>query len=120
MTKKSNDKNYSLEQLKIWIEDAIHSEATPEEIYCCCIEAITDTLDKNRVYQRNSKELLSYFFGEDKPTSDLHEDFWDTIQPDEGYSSFEEQLEAEGYEYTPLPSDGKKKKKGKSHLKVVK
>ena len=38
------------------------------------------------------------------------------------YSSFQEELEAEGYEYTPLSSDGDddKKKKDKSHLRIVK
>ena len=49
MTRRINHKNYSLEQLRIWIEDAIYSEATPDEIYGCIVEAITDTLDKHRV-----------------------------------------------------------------------
>ena len=111
MTRKSNDKNYSLEQLKIWIEDAIYSEATPDEIYACIVEAITDTLDKQRIYQRDSKDLLDILMGRDD----------EYYHPK--YSSFQEELEAEGYEYTPLTSDGdddKKKKKDRSHLKIVK
>jgi len=108
-------KNYSLEQLKTWVEDAIHSEASPEEIYTCIVEAVTDTLDKHRVYQKDSEELLNILGGTMGSEITYHHP---------KYSSFQEELEAEGYEYTPLSSneqetlieEGDKKKK---HLKLV-
>ena len=65
-------KNYSLEQLKDWVSDAIHSEASPEEIYTTIIEAITDTLDSHRMYLHDSKELLSFFGG----TMETQGDYW--------------------------------------------
>ena len=108
MTRRTNHKNYSLEQLKVWIEDAIYSEATPDEIYACIVEAITDTLDKHRVYQKDSEDLLQILMGAED----------DYYHPK--YSSFQEELEAEGYEYTPLSSDGDDEKKDKSHLRLVK
>ncbi len=98
-------KNYSLEQLKNWVEDAIHSEASPEEIYTTIIEAITDTLDNHRVYLHDSKELLSFFGG----TMETQGDYWNpeyqkpTFKPK--YANFDEQLKAEGYEYTPLSNE---------------
>ena len=104
MTRRTNHKNYSLEQLKVWIEDAIYSEATPDEIYGCIVEAITDTLDKHRVYQKDSEDLLKILMGEED----------EYYHPK--YSSFQEELEAEGYEYTPLSSDNDDDK----HLKIVK
>ena len=76
----------------------------------CIVEAITDTLDKHRVYQKDSEDLLQILMGAED----------DYYHPK--YSSFQEELEAEGYEYTPLSSDGDddKKKKDKSHLRIVK
>ena len=108
----SRYKNYSLEQLKVWVEDAILSEASPEEIYVTIVEAVTDTLDKHRVYLKDSEELLNILGGSM------------ASQPKSKYSSFKEELEAEGYEYTPLSSkdqetlieEGDEKKK---RLKLV-
>ena len=51
-------KNYSLEKLKEWITDSLHSEATPLEIY----EAITTTLKKEIEYhdvcKRQAQDIL--------------------------------------------------------------
>ena len=58
MTNDYDYKNYSLEKLKEWITDSLHSEATPLEIY----EAITTTLKKEITYhdvcKRQAQDIL--------------------------------------------------------------
>ena len=56
-------KNYSLEKLKEWIRDSLHSEATPLEIY----EAITTTLKKEITYhdvcKRQAQDIIDLMQG---------------------------------------------------------
>ena len=40
----NQEKNYTLEQLSVWIEEALESEATPEEIYNCIRSTISLSL----------------------------------------------------------------------------
>ena len=45
---KDNYKNYSLEQLKVWVQDALSSEASATEI----ADLIVETLEEEMAYHR--------------------------------------------------------------------
>tara|TARA_B100000508_G_scaffold2906_1_gene2246 strand:+ start:440 stop:691 length:252 start_codon:yes stop_codon:yes gene_type:complete len=59
----NQEKNYTLEQLSMWIEEALESEATPEEIYNCIRSTISSKITNHGIYLRHSKELLSLLSG---------------------------------------------------------
>ena len=65
----NEDKNYFLEQLEVWVEAALDSEATPEEIYNCIRSAIASKITHHSIYLKQSKELLSLLSG--KPNSNI-------------------------------------------------
>ena len=58
-----DDKNYCLEQLEVWIEAAIESEASAEEIYNCIRSTLTTKIAYYTIYLKHSKELLSLLSG---------------------------------------------------------
>ena len=55
----NQDKNYTLEQLEMWVEEALNSEATPEEIYNCIRSTIVSKITHHNIYLQDSRELLS-------------------------------------------------------------
>ena len=59
----NQEKNYTLEQLSVWIEEALNSEATPEEIYNCIRSTIVSKIAHHSIYLKHSKELLSLLSG---------------------------------------------------------
>ena len=64
-----SDKNYCLEQLDVWVEAALDSEASPEEIYNCIRSSIASKIAHHSIYLKQSKELLSLLSG--KPNSHI-------------------------------------------------
>ena len=58
-----DDKNYCLEQLEVWIEASLESEASPEEIYNCIRSTLTSKIAHHSIYLKHSKELLSLLSG---------------------------------------------------------
>ena len=59
----SEDRNYCLDQLEVWIEASLDSEASPEEIYNCIRSTIASKIAYNSIYLKQSKELLSLLSG---------------------------------------------------------
>ncbi len=59
----SETKNYCLEQLELWIEASLDSEATPEEIYNCIRSSIASKIAHHNIYLNDSRELLSLLSG---------------------------------------------------------
>ena len=57
----NQDKNYTLEQLEMWVEEALNSEASPEEIYNCIRSTIVSKITHHNIYLQDSRELLSLF-----------------------------------------------------------
>ena len=55
----NQDKNYTLEQLEMWVEEALNSEASPEEIYNCIRSTIVSKITHHNIYLQDSRELLS-------------------------------------------------------------
>ena len=58
-----DDKNYCLEQLEVWIEASLESEASPEEIYNCIRSSIASKIAHHNIYLNDSRELLSLLRG---------------------------------------------------------
>ena len=54
-----DDKNYCLEQLEVWIEASLESEASPEEVYNCIRSTIVSKITHHNIYLQDSRELLS-------------------------------------------------------------
>ena len=59
----SETKNYCLEQLELWIEASLDSEATPEEIYNSIRSSIASKITHHNIYLNDSRELLSLLSG---------------------------------------------------------
>ena len=59
----NQETNYTLENLKVWIEEALNSEATPEEIYNCIRSTIVSKITQHNIYTQHSRELLSLLSG---------------------------------------------------------
>ena len=51
--------NYSLTNLQEWIEDALYSEATPEEIYDCIVHTVQRRVIYHKKCMNDSQELLN-------------------------------------------------------------
>ena len=122
-----DQKIYALKQLEEWIEDALESEATPQEIYDTIIHSVEKFAIYHRACLNHSSRLLSLLEdnivvgGDDKiegyddfelplpkqnnvvRMSDYTEkDYW------EGKVSgveFNDALNRYGYEYTPITKD---------------
>ena len=112
-------KIYSLQQLEEWIEDALESEATPQEIHDTIIHTIEKSVNYHRACLNHSSRLLSLLedniniegyddFELPLPKQDnvvkmsdytpTEKDFWEGRVPDD---KFDEYLKKYGYEYTP-------------------
>jgi hypothetical protein len=50
--------NYSLNNLEEWIEDALESEATPEEVYDCIVHTIHRKVIYHQKCARDAQEVL--------------------------------------------------------------
>ncbi len=50
--------SYSLDVLNEWVQDALNSDATPEEIYDCIMTSISDNINYHKACLTASKKLL--------------------------------------------------------------
>ena len=66
-------KIYSLQQLEEWIEDALESEATPQEIHDTIIHTIEKSVNYHRACLNHSSRLLSLL--EDNINIEGYDDF---------------------------------------------
>lgn len=115
-----NYKEYSLEQLDNWLNDAINcDDLTPQDIYDTIIRCVNDDIEYHKKYLTKSIELLSLLKGQTSVSYELTnatdkdwEDFWHAPEANETRESSqytEKKLDAEveairaagGYEWTP-------------------
>ena len=116
-------KEYSIDMMKEWVANIIHSEATPQEVRDAVVNSIREQINYHLDCVDRASELLSLLNTHDKKngedtnsqlftsskvreaaTSNDWEDFWKGDTPDE---LFEAKLQKEGYEYTPPTSHNK-------------
>ena len=118
MTSESDHKSYSLGMLEEWIDDALSSEATPQEIYDTIVNTIQRSANYHRACLNHSAKLLSLL--EDNilvnDTADnvvklsdvvknykyTEKDYW---EGNVSGSDFNDALNRYGYEYTPITKD---------------
>ena len=131
MTLESNEyKDYSLKQLGELVEDAIHSNATPQEVRDSIVNTVREQIDYHLNCVERASEFLALLKHHDKtmpkemPQDDRNsqlytsskvteavtqkdwEDFW-RPSTDEELVEVNEIIKREGYEYTPSTSPNK-------------
>ena len=115
---------YSLDQLKEWVENALDADITPQEMRDSIVNTVRERIDYHLNCVERSSEFLALLKHHDKTVvkddnvvngSSLFtsskvteaataldwDDFWKGNTPDE---LFDAKLQKEGYEYTP-PTD---------------
>ena len=120
---KSDYKDHSLNQLKEMVDDAINSEATPQEVRDSIVNTIREQIDYHLKCIDKASEFLALLKHHDKtmPKDDRNsqiytsskiteavtqkdwEDFW-RPSSDEELVEVNEIIKKEGYEYTPPTS----------------
>ena len=131
MTLESNEyKDYSLKQLGELVEDAINSNATPQEVRDSIVNTVREQIDYHLNCVERASEFLALLKHHDKtmpkemPKDDRNsqlytsskvteavtqkdwEDFW-RPSSDEELVEVNEIIKKEGYEYTPPTSHNK-------------
>ena len=131
MTLESNEyKDYSLKQLGELVEDAINSNATPQEVRDSIVNTVREQIDYHLNCVERASEFLALLKHHDKtmpkemPKDDRNsqlytsskvteavtqkdwEDFW-RPSTDEELVEVNEIIKKEGYEYTPSTSPNK-------------
>ena len=98
-------KNYSLEQLNNWVNDALNCEdLTPQDIYDTIVKCVDESVEYHKKYLDKSTELLSLLKGQrpvdlDGNVKEANNydwiDFWEENHyPEEYKYSTEEELDA--------------------------
>ena len=98
-------KNYSLEQLDNWVNDALNCEGlTPQDIYDTIVKCVDESVEYHKKYLDKSTELLSLLKGQrpvdlDGNVKEANNydwiDFWEENHyPEEYKYSTEEELDA--------------------------
>ena len=123
-------KDYSLKQLGEFVEDAINSNATPQEVRDSIVNTVREQINYHLNCVERASEFLALLKHHDKtmpkemPKDDRNsqlytsskvteavtqkdwEDFW-RPSSDEELDQVDEIIKKEGYEYTPLTSHDK-------------
>ena len=108
-----NYKAYSLQELEVWVREAMEADCTPKEVYTSIIDTVKNNMKYHRACYRDSVKLLSLLRGskhefeviEGKEwgnSSYTQNDYWEGKL--EG-KEFQEALQKYGYEFTPTISD---------------
>ena len=96
-------KNYSLEQLNNWVNDALNCEdLTPQDIYDTIVKCVDESVEYHKKYLDKSTEILSLLKGQQNLSENVKEasnydwtDFWEENYYMEEYDySTEEELDA--------------------------
>ena len=120
----SEYQQYSLDQLKEWVENALDADITPQEVRDSIVNTVREKIDYHLNCVERSSEFLALLKHHDKTvvkddnvvngsslftsskvteaaTAHDWDDFWKGNTPDE---LFDAKLQKEGYAYTP-PTD---------------
>ena len=109
-----NYKAYSLQELEVWVREAVEADCTPKEIYDSIINTVKNNMKYHRACYRDSVKLLSLLRGSKhefeiiennneewrriEDTSYTENDYWEGRLDGK---EFEDALNKYGYEYTP-------------------
>jgi len=116
-----NDNDYTLENLSAWVDEALSSGYTPNEVYDTIIETVKKNMKYHKACYDDSVRLLALLRGNTNTNIKVHnriedwknweiptssgkgvgyteKDYWDGKLDGK---EFQEALEKYGYEYTP-------------------
>ena len=100
-----NYKAYSLQELEVWVREAVEADCTPKEIYDSIITTVKSNMKYHRACYRDSVKLLSLLRGS-KHEFEIIEN--NNMSEETAYwegrldgKEFEDALNKYGYEYTP-------------------
>ena len=100
-----NYKAYSLQELEVWVREAVEADCTPKEIYDSIITTVKNNMKYHRACYRDSVKLLSLLRGS-KHEFEIIEN--NNMSEETAYwegrldgKEFEDALNKYGYEYTP-------------------
>ena len=109
-----NYKAYSLQELEVWVREAVEADCTPKEIYNSILTTVKNNMKYHRACYRDSVKLLSLLRGSKHEFEIIenNNEEWRRIE-DPSYTEndywegrldgkeFEDALNKYGYEYTP-------------------
>lgn len=107
-----NYKAYSLQELEVWVREAVEADCTPQEIYASIVETVKNNMKYHRACYRDSVKLLSLLRGKGELEIIESGEDWRRIE-DPSYTQtdywegrlegkdFAEALAKYGYEFTP-------------------
>ena len=109
-----NYKSYSLQELEVWVREAMEADCTPKEVYTSIIDTVKNNMKYHRACYRDSVKLLSLLRGSKHEFEIIenNNEEWRRIE-DPSYTEndywegrldgkeFEDALNKYGYEYTP-------------------
>jgi len=125
MTQEPDPKSYSLENLEMWITDAIESDCDSDEIYNVLVEVVKQNMRYHKACFSTSVKLYSKLRGNphgldviDNTDVNLdkeytEKEYWNGEVPER---EFDRYLKKYGYEYTPTGEDKSKFKLDSPHL----
>ena len=108
-----NDKDYTLENLSAWVDEALSSGYSPNQVYDTIIESVKKNMQYHKACYDDSVRLLALLRGNTntdiKVHSNLNEEWKNFEFPSESDywdgklhgKDFKDALERYGYEYTP-------------------
>ena len=102
MTQESDPKSYSLENLEMWVNDAIESECNSDEIINTNLETVKNNMRYHKACFNTSVRLYAKLNGNPEDVNLDREyterEYWNGDVPEQ---EFERYLQKYGYEYTP-------------------
>ena len=99
-----NDKDYTLENLSAWVDEALSSGYSPNQVYDTIIESVKKNMQYHKACYDDSVRLLALLRGNTNTDIKVHSnlysesDYWDGKLHGK---DFKDALERYGYEYTP-------------------
>jgi hypothetical protein len=104
-----NYKAYSLQELEVWVREAMEADCTPSEVYASIIDTVKNNMKYHRACYRDSVRLLSLLRGH-RNQLEIHEGkksemslYWEGSL--EG-KEFENAQSRYGYAFTPTTITG--------------
>ena len=109
MTQEPDRKSYSLENLEMWITEAIESDCNSDEIYDSLLNTVKQSMRFHKACFNTSVRLYSKLNGNpddvnlDKEYTES--EYWNGEVPEREFNKY---LQKYGYDYTPTAEDKKR------------
>ena len=106
MTQEPDRKSYSLENLEMWITEAIESDCNSDEIYNSLLNTVKQSMRFHKACFNTSVKLYAKLNGNPEDVNLDQEyterEYWNGEVPEREFNKY---LQKYGYDYTPTPED---------------